>query len=678
MKIVAAIKSDRAPAWLLVTLAAVIAIGGLAAVLGVRPIVVTAGYVGALVIAALVAVGLARLPCVWRSNKGRVGLALALVTIGLHALAAEGTGFTDDDDFYIRAGRLYSDWFFGKGAFTAGSKLDRANLDRAWNCRYPCNPEHPPVAKAAIGVARWFFADATRLTSELIAARLGIALLATLLILLVFAITWDEISPTAGIASAIALLTMPRFFFDSHVPTLDVATAATYFLTAFAFWYGLRSHTWGLAAGFAFGLALLTKLNAPFALVPLGIYFLYHVRGAIRRQGGLLRLGPLPLNLPAMLILGPLLFFALWPRLWTNTFDNLKWWFEFHSKHYGILFFYRGTVFHQDPFAPWHAPIVMTAITTPVVTYALSLLGLGDALWTNVRAVLSRLTKPAPEEKDSPRSHGATENTLVPNNPPVATHDLFSSVPQCLRGESSSSPRADFLLFVLLNAAVTIGILIVPNIPSYGGVKLFAPFFPFLAILAGVGVDRVLGSVTRIAIALAAKRPRFAFATKRPRLRDAAVCLFLLAPAALELAFVHPYELSYYSPLIGGTRGAVHHGFERQYYDVFYKDLVAFLNAQAATRDLRVTFLPNNNEYQRSAPWLHDDGQLSRRVQVVGLWDADIIILTHERRWPHYPDLFRALSRLPPAMDLRVEGVSLATAYIWNRGAAFQSVIANP
>ena len=184
MKVLAAIKSDRATFRLLLALAAIIAIGGLAAVLGVRPIVVAAGYVGGLVLALLAAVGLFRLPRVWRSNKGRVGLALAVVTIGIHALAAQGTGFTDDDDFYIRAGRLYVDWFLGKGAFTAGSKLDRANLDRAWNCRYPCNPEHPPVAKAAIGVARWFFADATRLTSELIAARLGIALLATLLILL--------------------------------------------------------------------------------------------------------------------------------------------------------------------------------------------------------------------------------------------------------------------------------------------------------------------------------------------------------------------------------------------------------------------------------------------------------------------------------------------------------------
>ncbi|MBI3071692.1 MAG: glycosyltransferase family 39 protein [Deltaproteobacteria bacterium] len=667
MKIVAALKSDRAPFRALLALAAVIALGAFAAILSVRPIVVAAGYAGALVLTALVAIALMRLPRVWRSNKGRIGFALAVFTLGLHALAARDTGFTDDDDFYIRAGRLYADWFLGKGAFAGGSKLDRANLDRAWNCRYPCNPEHPPVAKAAIGAARWLFADATRLTSELIAARLGIALLATLLILLVFAITWDEVSPRAGVAAATLLLTMPRFFFDSHVPTLDVATAATYFLTAFAFWYGLRSHTWGLAAGFAFGLALLTKLNAPFALVPLGLYFIYHAQGAIRRDGGLLRLGPLPLNLPAMLVLGPLLFFALWPRLWTNTFEHLKWWFEFHSKHYGILFFYRGTVFHQDPFAPWHAPIVMTAITTPVVTYALSLLGLAEALWVNARAALARLAKPA---------QAGDFNAKALSRKGAKTEAPSLGVSASLR--LTSSPPADFLLFITLNAAVTIGILIVPNIPSYGGVKLFAPFFPFLAILAGVGFDRVLCAASRLATDIATARPRFAFITKRPRLRDAAVCVFLLAPAALELAYIHPYELSYYSPLIGGTRGAVHHGFERQYYDVFYKDLVVWLNAQSQTRDIRVTFLPNNGEYQRSAPWLHDNNELSRRVQIVGLWDADVLILTHERRWPHYPDLFRALSKLTPAMDLRVEGVSLATAYVWSRGAAFQSVVTNP
>ena len=55
--------------------------------------------------------------------------------------------------------------------------------------------------------------------------------------------------------------------------------------------------------------------------------------------------------LPAMLLLGPLLFFALWPRIWFDTSKNLVDYVQFHLQHYGIYFYYFGTVY-GDAFAP--------------------------------------------------------------------------------------------------------------------------------------------------------------------------------------------------------------------------------------------------------------------------------------------------------------------------------------
>jgi len=65
---------------------------------------------------------------------------------------------------------------------------------------------------------------------------------------------------------------------------------------------------------------------------------------------------------------------------------------------------------------------------------------------------------------------------------------------------------------VLLNAVFTIGLAALPNVPKYGGVKLFLPFFPFLAILAGrtrmrlheIGLLRIVAGLLLYAVMLLA------------------------------------------------------------------------------------------------------------------------------------------------------------------------------
>ena len=53
----------------------------------------------------------------------------------------------------------------------------------------------------------------------------------------------------------------------------------------------------------------------------------------------------------------------------------------------------------------------------------------------------------------------------------------------------------------------------------------------------------------------------------------------ILAPAAIELARIHPFELSYYNAIIGGPRGAWHRGFELTYwFDAFNDQTLAEIN----------------------------------------------------------------------------------------------------
>lgn len=554
-----------------------------------------------------------RLAAVARTDRARLGALAAGVYLAVQIAGLPGIGLTDDDDFYIPAGRIYAEWFARAvlGPVTGNvSAWRKPGVQAAWSCAR-CNREHPPFAKWVIGAGVYLLSDKLGLLPEYQAGRIGIVLLSTLLAWLVFRMAYDVYGAAAALFSVAALLTMPRFFFHSHAPTLDVAVAFTYVLTVYAFWRARTSFGWGLCAGVAFGLALLTKVNAPFALVPLGIVWLRRLKGGRLAQGEI-HLGPVPVSLPAMLVLGPLLFFALWPRLWFDTVKNLSEYFQFHLKHYGIYFYYFGQVY-SEPFAPWHAPFVMAAITTPLVTVALGLGGVA-----------------------------------------VALRDAFRRAVDAIGEE-----RKELALLVLLNALTCIGIVAFLNVPKYGGVKLFLPFFPFLALLAGIAFAALLEALKRRVPALAA----------RPRAALAGMLLLLAGPGGIDLYRSHPYELSYYSPLVGGLRGATTAGFERQYYDLLYFALADWLQEhygggpERARPTVRVHFLPNNKEYARTFPYLHRSGRLAPNIVVSDLAQADLLVLTHERRWREYPDLYERYQDRPVLWELAVDRVPLLTVY---------------
>jgi hypothetical protein len=206
---------------------------------------------------------------------------------------------------------------------------------------------------------------------------------------------------------------------------------------------------------------------------------------------------------------------------------------------------------------------------------------------------------------------------------------------------------------VALNAAFTIAMVALPNVPKYGGVKLFLPFFPFLAILAAIGLDAAARSAAQAARLEA--RGRQALWTMG--------LLALVGSMAWRMARLHPYHLSYYNGLVGGLAGAQRHGFEIQYYDLWYMDLARFLDSRYP-RGARVHFQPNNKEYLQHVHWYYAAGRLRPDIVIVPEESqADVVVLTHEMRWPQYPALRARLSRLRAVHEIVVDGVTLLTVY---------------
>lgn len=532
-------------------------------------------------------------------------IARAFVLLYFLVLCAglRSAALTDDDDFYVPAGISYGEWVLKALRFEP--VFNRAAIDQA----FEPNHEHPPLAKIVFGLCHFLLRSWLGPTDS---ARVGTMLFSTLAAWLVLGLALRHLGPDRGLRvgglAVLAMATLPRFYFHSHAATLDVPVAAMYLAAASTALAAERSTAAAILAGPVFGLALATKLNAPFLLLAY-LPFVLITRGLIgsRRIARPKALGlpipPIPLALISMGLIGPLVFFLLWPWLWAAPTERVTQYVAFHLHHYPIYFLYFGRVFVGDPIAPWHAPFMTTLFTVPSVTLVLA--GIGFlAAWPAIR--LRR---------------------------------------RFLEGPDDDQRRAgDLWLFVLLNAAVTIGVVAFAGTPIYGGEKLFMPLFPFLCLLAGLGADVLYTSIVE------------AWEGRAKQLALAVATLASLSGVALMLRF-WGYPLSEFNGIANGLRGATAYGFERQYYDLAYRDLVAWLNTEAGPR-VKVHFLPNNWEYVRTFRWYQRAGEVRPEVEVVGSeQEAELIVLTHERRFARYGDDLSRVRGYQVLKEKLVDGV---------------------
>jgi hypothetical protein len=151
--------------------------------------------------------------------------------------------------------------------------------------------------------------------------------------------------------------------------------------------------------------------------------------------------------------------------------------------------------------------------------------------------------------------------------------------------------------------------------PAHDGVRLFLPTFFFLAAFAGWGTVWLAETLARTI------RLPGLFPWLRLALAGA-----VLAPSAVALYRVHPYELSYYNELVGGPRGAWERGFELSYwYDAFTNRVLDELN-QRLPPDAEVDFL---NDHTRTAVPVFQD------QQNLGLLRGDIVLGRSDVAFPY-------------------------------------------
>ncbi len=553
-----------------------------------------------------------------------LGLAIGTLYVVLLVATASDVGFARDEGFYFTAAEQYMRWFDFMREDRAAA-MTQEGVDRFWRI----NSEHPPLMKVLFGLSHKLFAEKLGWMLESTAYRFPGMIMGGLLLYLVVLFGTSIGGLRTGVAAAIALALMPRFFYHAHLDCFDVPITTMWFAVVYAFYRSLRSWAWGIVTGLLWGLALATKLNSFFIPVTLLVFWvvLYVREFGLEGHGdapgrGRLRLPGIPVAFVSMVTLGPLVLFAMWPWLWHDTLERFGGYMGFHRHHPYYNIEYLGYTYFEPPF-PFSYPFVMTLVTIPLVTTVLALTGMAGRLVTSTRRILGGIS-------------------------PLALETLVHERTQ--RG---------ITLLLFLNMLVPMLIIAWPSTPIFGGTKHWMPAWPFIALFTGLGFGMAADGVT----GLMERAPAWLRAgAGGKRVVAAGLGLLLLAPAAQQTQASHPFGLAHYTMLIGETPGAADAGMCRQFWGYTTGSALGWLNENVPERGrtfFHDTAWDSYNMYKK-------DGMLRNDILWHGQVEGSDVAMVHwEQHMAGYEyAIWTSYGTVTPAFVVTHQGVPILPIYV--------------
>lgn len=365
------------------------------------------------------------------------------------------------------------------------------------------------------------------------ARHLHLVIAATLTVFFTCLLAGRAWSIPAGVFSALFLCAFPRFIADSFNNPKDNPVAFVYSLCFYLLYRRIQSDkkvycVWLALAG---GLGFATR--ATFAVNP-AIILIYTILYLIifdSREGGILKRALSFWDIWLALLLSLPVGMLLWPYLWHQPLVKLKAIGEFyfyHKTQAPLRILYGGKRFVPGVNMPWHYAPVMLLITTPLITLGAAIGGLCRLFLRNVGATFLS------------RSAAGQE---CPSHTVAAGRPAFG---------------------LLLVCWIVLGILpfMLPGQRVYDGIRHFLYVAPAVCMLAGIGMEGLLASLSR---------PR--------RVGWAAVCA-LYAVLFIHVFSYHPDYTVYYNALVGGPKGAFG-SYLLDYWGNSYKRGMAWINRRA-------------------------------------------------------------------------------------------------
>jgi len=456
-----------------------------------------------------------------------VAIALWFGMFAIVIWRAEEIGVGYDEPIYSGYALKYLGWLqYLVDSWSAGRFLDPFRpevIDLYWRAK----DMHPPIPKLLAAIGYWLLTPL--LGSDFAGMRSGTAILFGAMSAAIYWFGREQLTRAGALFAAFAVAFMPRLFTDAHFLTMDMPVTATTTIGTLLMLRAIEQPNWKriVAAIIGVGMAFASKANG-FLIVPAGAVYILACKGLLKGSELKSQVKPLvrELGVVAVIGVGAMVFlFATWLWLWVDPINRFREYFTFHAKHFFVHTFYLGRLWEL---APWHYPLVMTAVTVPTITLLMALIGMGLAFWR------------------------------------------WRATPMLVK-------------MALVSYFVQIAPFLLPTTPKYNGIRLFEPAFPFLGILAGYAFGMMAQGL------MAWLRAKAAQWVSSPHLCVAALGLALLAPAAHGTLTSHPFGLSYYNALVGGVRGA-RANFEVTYWGVNLLSVLPFLNRQP--NGTKVLFLP--------------------------------------------------------------------------------------
>jgi 4-amino-4-deoxy-L-arabinose transferase-like glycosyltransferase len=557
-----------------------------------------------------------------------VGLSDHLVGAGFGAVyvawllsTARSLGFARDEGFYFRAATEYARWF--RLLFDRPRQaFEQSAIDSVWQT----NSEHPALMKSLFALSWMFFHEKWKIFEDASTAfRFPGMVMGGIALWLVYIWASRVYTRRAGVFAAFGLALMPRVFYHAHLACFDVGVMTMWTACIYVYWRAEQKGGlgWAVFAGVMYGLTLETKHNAWF--LP-GVFLVHAFVLHGRRIGRTARTGriPVPASLLAMATIGPALFVLLWPWLWNDTLARVQGWFRFHLNHeyYNMEFLHVN--YWKAPSPRGYMP-VMIAATVPAVTLLLFFVGLGE----RGKIALQRV-------------RGA-----------LAHVPFLASQLKISKGDGPKDRyETDLLLF--LGLAVPLALFLLPATPIFGGTKHWFPAYPFLVIFAGRGFDLVCGRMER---ALAARLPD---ARMRLYATGAMLAAVVLGPLVVT-SHSHPFGLSSYVPLVGGTAGGADLGLNRQFWGFTTQSLADYFDKNAPRG---ASVFIHDTAWDSWARML-DEHRLRPDLRGVGsISEADFAIVHHELHMAETDfNAWVAYGHVAPDFVLTHDGVPIVSVY---------------
>jgi hypothetical protein len=573
-------------------------------------------------------------------NDHAIGFFLAAVYVTWLLVTARSLGFARDEAFYFRAGQDYERWF---ELLFAGKKeaFDVSVVDGMFSY----NHEHPPLMKDLFGLSFAYlhkkhavFADGST------AFRFPGMCMGGLTLWVTYLFGARAYGRWSGLVAAVLLALMPRVFFNAHLACFDVPIMAMWTLCIYVYWRATQSGGlgWALLAGLAYGLTLLTKHNAwilPAVFIPHAM--VVHWRPMVRQlaAGRLL----LPASLVAMAVMGPILLYCGWPWLWHDPVERVGEWVKFHTNHEYYNMEFLGRNYNAAPSPRLYMPVMILA-TVPTVTLALFAIGAFERL----KVLLARFARLV--RRGLLVVTGEGRKTSVTVAPVLADDPLRRPGAHLFR--SHDHAQTDLLLFLSMGAALVV--FLRPTTPIFGGTKHWITAYPFLAIFAGRGFVIVAEAMNRAWPAI------LGTAQKQTRAWAGLLAVIALGPLLIT-THSHPFGLSSYVPLVGGTAGGADLGLNRQFWGFTTESLAPWLAAHAPK---------GSSVYIHDTVWdaftrLTEEKRLRPDLRPVGNpGEADFAIVHHELHMGEMDDeLWVANGSDAPAYVLTHDGVPIISLY---------------